>query len=283
MKARTTRAWLIGPAAAAVLATAAPALAAPPAAPAGTAEVVLRSTDLDTGAPLSGARFELWRETNDLAGLQSTGQGADRKVAHGCVTDAKGLCTMAPPTGETYYAVQVAVPAGYEPPDEPFTGFDFGEDAARKGLVVNVPNRRRDAAYGGGVRVRSKDGKTGAPLPGAVFELWRETDGITGLQTAGTAADQRVRPGCATDADGTCDFEGLADGAYFLVTKDVPEGYVMPKQPVAGPWRLDAASGRRLLLTVPTRRAERIPEVGGDQGRRDGRGPRAARAGAPPE
>ncbi|MFG2335903.1 collagen binding domain-containing protein [Streptomyces yangpuensis] len=283
MKARTTRVWLIGPAAAAVLATAAPALAAPPAAPPGTAEVVLRSTDLDTGAPLSGARFELWRETNDRAGLQSTGQGADQKSAHGCVTDAKGLCTMAPATGETYYAVQVAVPAGYEPPDEPFTGFDFGEDAARNGLVVNVPNRRRDAAYGGGVRVRAKDGKTGAPLHGAVFEMWRETDGTTGLQTAGVAADQRVRPGCATDADGTCDFEGLADGAYFLVTRDVPEGYVMPKAPVAGPWRLDAASGRRLLLTVPVGRAERIPEVGEDQGRRKGRPLRAARAGAPPE
>ncbi|MFD5617328.1 collagen binding domain-containing protein [Streptomyces yangpuensis] len=244
---------------------------------------MLRSTDLDTGTPLPGARFELWRETNDRAGLQSTGQGADQKSAHGCVTGPKGLCTMVPATGETYYAVQVAVPAGYEPPDEPFTGFDFGEDAARNGFVVDVPNRRRDAAYGGGVRVRTKDGKTGAPLPGAVFELWRDTDGTTGLQTAGVAADQRVRPGCATDADGTCDFEALADGAYFLVTKDVPEGYVMPKAPVAGPWRLDTASGRRLLLTVHIGRAERIPEVGEDQRRRKGHPPRAARAGAPPE
>ncbi|MFJ6781402.1 collagen binding domain-containing protein [Streptomyces yangpuensis] len=264
MTARTTRVWLIGPAAAVVLATAAPALAAPPAAPPGTARLVLRSTDLDTGTPLPGARFELWRETNDRPGLQSTGQGADQQPAHGCVTDAQGLCTMEPTTGETYYAVQVAVPAGYEPPDEPFTGFDFSEDAARGGLVVNVPNRRRDAAYTGGVRVRAKDAKTGAPLHGAVFELWRETDGTTGLQTAGTVADQRVRPGCATDADGTCDFEGIADGAYFLVAKDVPEGYVMPKEPVAGPWRLDAGSGRRLLLTVHIRRAERIPEVGED-------------------
>ncbi|MFJ9941690.1 MSCRAMM family protein [Streptomyces erythrochromogenes] len=283
MTARTTRAWLIGPTTAVVLAAAAPALAAPPPAPPGTARVVLRSTDLDTGTPLPGARFELWREANDRAGLQSSGQDADERHDAFCVTDAKGVCSVEPATGETYYAVQTAVPAGYERPDEPFTGFDLGEEASPDGLVVHVPHRRHGAAYGGGVRVRTKDGKTGAPLKGTVFELWKETNGTTALQTAGIAADQRVRPGCATDADGACDFEGLADGAYFLVEKDVPEGYVMPQEPVAGPWLLDAASGHRLLLTVHARRAERIPEVGEGQRRRHGRPARAARAGAPVE
>ncbi|MFJ2591593.1 MSCRAMM family protein [Streptomyces erythrochromogenes] len=271
--------WPIGLAAAVVLAAAGPALAAPPAALPATARVVLRSTDVDTGAPLSGARFELWRETNDRAGLQSTGPAADERQDGGCVTAAKGVCTVELTTGETYYAVQVAVPAGYERPDEPFAGFDLREGAAREGLVVNVPNRRRDAEYGGGIRVRKRDGKTGAPLHGAVFEIWKETNATTGLQTAGVEADQRARPGCATDADGTCDFEGLADGAYFLVEKDVPEGYVLPKNPVAGPWRLDGESGRRLVLTVYNKRAEQIPTVGADDDRRS----RTARAGAPPE
>ncbi|MFD9080719.1 MSCRAMM family protein [Streptomyces erythrochromogenes] len=279
MTARTTRAWPIGLAAAVVLAAAGPALAAPPAAPPGTARVVLRSTDVDTGTPLSGARFELWREANDLAGLQSAGRAADEKQSSGCLTDAKGVCSVELPVGETYYAVQVAVPAGYDRPDEPFAGFDLGQGAAREGTVVNVPNRRRGAAYGGGIRVRKKDGKTGAPLAGAVFEIWKETNGTTGLQTAGVDADQRPRPGCATDADGTCDFEGLADGAYFLVEKDVPEGYVLPKNPVAGPWRMDGASGRRLVLTVYNKRAEQIPTTGGNDGRRA----RTARAGAPVE
>ncbi|WP_159050678.1 MSCRAMM family protein [Streptomyces sp. IMTB 1903] len=279
MTAMTTTVRPIGLAAAVVLAAAGPALAAPSAPPPGTAPVVLRSTDVDTGARLPGARFELWRETNDLAGLQSTGRAADERQTAGCATAAEGVCTVELTTGETYYAVQVAAPAGYERPDEPFTGFDVGGAAAGEGLVVNVPNRSRDAAYGGGIRVRKRDGKTGAPLPGAVFEVWKETNGSTGLQTAGVDADQRPRRGCATDADGTCDFAGLADGAYFLVEKDVPEGYVMPKNPVAGPWRLDGPSGRRLVLTVYNKRAEPIPTVGGDDGRRA----RTARAGAPPE
>ncbi|MCX5584389.1 collagen binding domain-containing protein [Streptomyces erythrochromogenes] len=279
MTARTMRAWPIGLTAAVVLAAAAPARAAPPEAPPGTARAVLRSTDADTGTPLSGARFELWREANDRAGLQSSGQDADERHDAVCVTDAKGVCSVELPTGETYYAVQVEVPAGYDRPDEPFAGFDLGEGAAREGIIVNVPGRRRDAAYGGGIRVRKRDGKTGAPLHGAVFQIWKETNGTTGLQTAGVDADHRARPGCATDADGTCDFEGLADGAYFLVEKDVPEGYVLPKNPVAGPWRLDGASGRRLVVTVYNKRAEQIPTVGGNDGRRA----RTVRAGAPLE
>ncbi|MGN5387340.1 MSCRAMM family protein [Streptomyces sp. JL7001] len=289
MTARMTRAWPTGLAAAVVLTAAAPALAAPPPAAAGSAGVVLRSTDLDTGAPLAGARFELWRETNDRAGLQSTGRGADeRQPDRDCVTDAKGVCTVELPTGETYYALQVAVPAGYERPHEAATGFDLGAAAARDGLVLNVPNRRADAAYSGWILVRKKDAKTGTPLHGAVFELWKETNGTTGLKTGGVDADQRVRPGCATDADGTCAFDGLADGGYFLVEKDVPEGYVMPKTPVTGPYRLDAASGRELVLTVHNKRAEPIPlkEKGAaadESTREDGRRARSARPGAPVE
>ncbi|MEW1801122.1 collagen binding domain-containing protein [Streptomyces virginiae] len=289
MTARTTRAWTTGLAAAVVLTAAAPALAAPPPAAAGSAKVVLRSTDLDTGAPLPGARFELWRETNDRAGLQSTGRGADeRQHDRDCVTDAKGVCTVELLTGETYYALQVAAPAGYEWPDEASTGFDLGAAAARDGFVLNVPDRRPDTAYSGWILVRKKDAKTGTPLHGAVFELWKETNGTTGLKTGGVDADQRVRPGCATDADGTCAFEGLADGGYFLVEKDVPEGYVMPKTPVTGPYRLDAASGRQLVLTVHNKRAEPIPleEKGAaaDEGTREGgRRARTERPGAPVE
>ncbi|MEV6679256.1 SpaA isopeptide-forming pilin-related protein [Streptomyces erythrochromogenes] len=276
MTARTTRVWPLGFAAAVVLIAAVPAHA--DGAPSAAARVVLRSIDADTGTPLPGARFELWRETNDRAGLQSSGQDADERHDAVCVTDAKGICSVELPTGETYYALQTAVPAGHERPDEPFAAFDLAE-AAPEGPVVSVANRSLDAAYDGGIQVRKKDGKTGRPLHGAVFEIWKETNGTTGLQTAGVDADLRPRPGCATDADGTCDFEGLADGAYFLVEKDVPEGYVMPEAPVAGPWRMDGASGRRLVLTVYNKRARPIPATGGNDGRRA----RTARAGAPVE
>ncbi|WP_404956301.1 collagen binding domain-containing protein [Streptomyces sp. 147326] len=265
MAAWTTRVWPIGLAAAVVVIAAAPARAAPPAAAGGTARVVLRNTDLDTGAPLSGARFELWRETNDLEGPQRTGRAADEQHDGVCVTDAKGTCTVELATEETYYWMQIGVPTGYARPDEPFTGFNLGEAAARDGLVLNVANRREDAVYSGAIQVRKKDGKTGAPLHGAVFELWKETNGTTRLQTGGIDADQRARPGCATDADGTCAFDRLADGQYFLVETDVPEGYVLPEDPVTGPLLLDGTVGRRLVVIYHNKRHERIPTVDEDE------------------
>lgn len=99
-----------------------------------------------------------------------------------------------------------------------------------------------------------------------MFELWKDTNGTTRLQTEGIDADQRTRPGCATDADGICDFDRLADGRYFLVETDVSEGYVLPEDPVTGPLLLDGTVGRRLVVTYYNKRHERIPIVDKDEG-----------------
>ncbi|MFI1280579.1 collagen binding domain-containing protein [Streptomyces sp. NPDC020858] len=288
MAARTARVWPLGLAAATVLAAAAPAHcagtdapppappasvrpvvpsagpsagqpAAPRPAPPGSATVVLRTTDRDTGAPLPGARFELWRETNDQAGLQTGGAGADEKHDGAvCVSDARGSCTVALPVGETYYWLEAVAPAGYERPGEAVTAFDLGADEAEEGIVLDVTNRRRGARYSGEVRVLKKDWKTEGPLHGAVFELWRETNRTAGLQIRGINADHLVRPGCATDADGACDFDGLADGWYYLVETDVPEGYLLPEEPVTGPrWLDEETPDQRLVVTLYNKRDNR--------------------------
>ncbi|MGW0747861.1 MSCRAMM family protein [Streptomyces sp. NPDC002587] len=252
MAARTARVWPLGlAAAAAVVAASAPAHSAGGDGPVPSARVVLRNTDLDTGSPLPGARFELWREVNDQPGLQTTGPGADEQHEGACVTDARGSCTVELPAGETYYWRQTAVPAGYEPPEDPVTGFTVRAQDTTAGIVLDVPHRKRGAVYSGVVRVLKKDAKTGSPLAGAVFELWKETNGTEGLQTRGINADHRVRPGCATDEDGVCDFDRLPDGEYYLVETDVPEGYVLPARTVTGPLDLDGETpGGRRAVTV---------------------------------
>ncbi|MFG2971447.1 collagen binding domain-containing protein [Streptomyces sp. NPDC048331] len=277
MAAGRARVWPFGLAAAAVLATAAAAHAAdrdgpvpvtPSAAPITAARVVLLDTDMDTGQPLPGARFELWRETNDLAGLQTEGPAVDEKHDGACVTDTKGSCTVELPVDETYYWLATAAPAGYEPTEEPVTGFDLRAGDVAEGLVLDVPNRRENAAHGGGVRVRTTDAKTGWPLHGTVVELWRETNKVAGLQVRGIDADRRVRPGCATDADGVCDFDRLADGWYYVVETDVPEGYVMPKAPVTGPRWLDGDTpDRRLVVPLTATRDDhgRVPAADDEQ------------------
>ncbi|MFE5856180.1 SpaA isopeptide-forming pilin-related protein [Streptomyces sp. NPDC056500] len=95
----------------------------------------------------------------------------------------------------------------------------------------------------GTVKVRKTDAKNGRALAGAVFELWRETNGVAGLQTtaSGTvAADERRGAGCATDRAGVCVFDGLPAGMYYLKETDVPEGYALPAQPVTGPYTITA-------------------------------------------
>ncbi|MEV7830209.1 choice-of-anchor A family protein [Streptomyces subrutilus] len=219
------------------------------------AEVVLRKTDAATGAPLAGATFELWRETNGRTGLQTTGGDPDERRAGTCVTDAAGTCTVELPSGETYYWRETAVPAGYDLPADPVTPFVVDDGAVADGLTISLVNRRTPPAFEGSIRVLKKDAKTKRPLRGAVFEVWKETNGTAGLQTRGINPDRLAKPGCATDGAGVCDFTGLSEGAYYLLETDVPEGYVLPRDRVTGPLRLDGQTpGGRLVVTLQNRR-----------------------------
>ncbi|MFD0430029.1 SpaA isopeptide-forming pilin-related protein [Streptomyces zhihengii] len=46
-------------------------------------------TDAESGEPLAGAEFELWRETNDVTGLQTGGTDPDTLVTT-CATPHPG-------------------------------------------------------------------------------------------------------------------------------------------------------------------------------------------------
>ncbi|MEU9608972.1 SpaA isopeptide-forming pilin-related protein [Streptomyces sp. NPDC048057] len=67
----------------------------------------------------------------------------------------------------------------------------------------------------GAVTVVKEDADTSAPLAGATFQLWQETDGVTGLQTTGADPDTQVGTGCSTDAAGSCTFSDLPAGQYY--------------------------------------------------------------------
>ncbi|MQY10661.1 hypothetical protein SRB5_07730 [Streptomyces sp. RB5] len=95
----------------------------------------------------------------------------------------------------------------------------------------------------GSVTVRKTSSRTGGPLAGAVFQLWRETNGTPGLQRT----DTRVGAACATDQRGECLFDDLAAGTYYLRETDVPEGYVLPEHRVT---TVDLADGARLTEPI---------------------------------
>ncbi|MEU9701936.1 choice-of-anchor A family protein [Streptomyces sp. NPDC047981] len=209
--------------------------------PNATGEVRVRKTDAATGGPLGGAWFQLWRETNGITGLQPGGNDPDTQVGRLCVTGADGLCVRTVETG-TYYWQETRAPSGYQVPDPNVFGpLVLTAENATAGVTVQAANTAIPVPpVDGSLTITKVDAKSGLPLRGAVFELWKETNSTTGLQTIGINADSRIGTECTTTAAGVCAFEDLEKGTYYARETDVPDGYVLPADPVFGPYVVDA-------------------------------------------
>lgn len=202
-----------------------------------TGVVQVLKTDSETGAALPGASFQLWEETNGIPGLQTGGGDPDTSVGASCTTDAEGACSRTVETG-TYYWQETAAPDGYELPDPAVFGpLVLTDENASAGVSVTAANTRTPVPPGTGtVKLLKTDADSGRPLPGATFELWEETNGREGLQTGGSDPDTRVGTACTTNGAGRCSFGDLDDGTYYLRETGVPDGYVLPGDPVSGPY-----------------------------------------------
>ncbi|MDT0447870.1 choice-of-anchor A family protein [Streptomyces hesseae] len=214
---------------------------APPPRPTGEVTVVQR--DAQDGRPLQGARFQLWRETNGVQGLQTSGDRPDTRSADECVTDTHGECRTIVDPG-AYYWQELQPPPGYRFPERTVFGpLVLTAVNAPEGVSLTVGNTPAPDSYGS-IHLVTKDTRTGRPLPGARFELWRETNGRPGLQIAGAAPDRRADPGCVTDRAGRCAFRGLPPGAYYLRQTTVPAGYLPPPVRAFGPYAVTVANAR---------------------------------------
>ncbi|MFI6286007.1 SpaA isopeptide-forming pilin-related protein [Streptomyces sp. NPDC051018] len=236
-----------------------------------TGEVSVTKVDSETAAPLAGATFELWEETNGIPGLQTTGANPDTQLGGPCTTDAAGECARTVETG-TYYWRETAAPPGYDLPADPVFGpLVLTVENASQGVTVTA--RDQATPVEGRIEVLKTDAKNGKALPGAVFELWRETNGVPGLQTTsggGVPSDTLVGPGCSTDTDGACIFADLPAGTYYVRETAVPEGYVLPDNPVSGPFTITAQNAEE-PVTVE------IANKRGEPGKGKGKGPGAGK------
>ncbi|MFK4067161.1 choice-of-anchor A family protein [Streptomyces sp. NPDC029674] len=204
-------------------------------------QVKIVKTDEDDGEPLAGAEFELWQETNGVDGLQTRGDEPDTEIGGPCVTGAPGECARTVPLG-TYYWRETKAPRDYDlPSPNVFGPLELTGDNAAEGVSVTAANEKKPTVVEGEVTVVKKDKDTGKPLPGAVFQLWRETNGTAGLQRKGSDPDTPTGSPCATDASGRCERE-VAVGTYYWVETKAPDGYVLPDPAVFGPLVLTPAA-----------------------------------------
>ncbi len=235
-----------------------------------TGEVRVHKIDEETGAALAGAVFQLWRETNGVPGLQTGGADPDTHVTD-CTTGADGRCGATTEAG-TYYWRETGAPDGYELPDpDVFGPLTLSAENASAGVEATVRDTRTPVPpVPGAIELTKTDAANGAPLAGAVFEAWRETNGVDGLQTTGPNPDTRTGAACTTDAAGHCAFGDLPLGLYYLRETAVPDGYVLPANQVFGPLTVTEESGTTPVpITVANTRREEGGEYGYDYGPQD--------------
>ncbi|MGW5679488.1 MSCRAMM family protein [Streptomyces sp. NPDC003860] len=219
-----------------------------------TGDVTVVKKDADTGATLAGAVFQLWQETNGILGLQTSGTNPDTRINGSCTTGTDGICSRTVQTG-TYYWQETQAPPGYDLPADPVFGpLPLTQTNAAQGITVTA---RDTKTVKGTIEVLKTDKKNGKPLAGAVFELWQETNGVAGLQTTGANPDTEIGTGCSTDAEGVCTFTDLPAGQYYLRETDVPEGYVLPDNPVTGPYTITAENAdETVVVKIANKRGE---------------------------
>ncbi|MFE0172936.1 choice-of-anchor A family protein [Streptomyces sp. NPDC059002] len=226
-------------------------------------EVKVLKTDEDGGKPLAGAEFELWNETNGTEGLQTDGADPDTKIGSDCTTDVPGECVQTVPLG-TYYWRETKAPGGYDlPSPNVFGPLELTEANADKGVSVTATNKKKPVVVKGDVTVLKKDKDTGGPLPGAVFQLWHETNGTDGLQQDGADPDTSMGAPCTTNTAGACR-TNVAVGTYYWVETEAPPGYQMPAQTVFGPLLLTAANASKGVTVEAKNAIQQHPGVTGE-------------------
>ncbi|MFF0742826.1 choice-of-anchor A family protein [Streptomyces sp. NPDC004111] len=221
-------------------------------------ELKVVKKDSESGAPLAGSVFQLWRETNGVPGLQTSGATPDTRRGAPCTTDAQGVCSEKEEINYSYYWQETKAPAGYDLPNPNVFG-PYALTAANQtdGITTTVPNKKSAMPSTlGRINVRKVDARTGRGLARAVVELWKENGRKPGLQTSGPDRDLEIGAGCATDAQGACAFGNLELGSYYVRETEAPEGYRLPANPVSGPHAVTMANASVGVTVRMTNEAE---------------------------
>jgi uncharacterized repeat protein (TIGR01451 family) len=186
--------------------------------------------DEQTDATLEGASFRLWLDVDESGTLNAP----DTIVAPPgeISTGADGSYTWTDLGFGDYLVEETGAPSGYDLPAETVQG-PFTIDASNAGTLTHTVTFE-DPQTETVVTVIKRDASdTNILLDGAEFTLWEETTGTAGLQTDGADPDTDLQD-CTTVA-GTCSFDAVDFGTYYVEETAAPIGYSLPAETIQGP------------------------------------------------
>ncbi|MFT9266300.1 SpaA isopeptide-forming pilin-related protein [Oenococcus sp.] len=158
-------------------------------------------TDQNSGAPLAGAKFELWSISNGQKGM----------LLRSGTTDASGQITWGSIKSGNYLLFETQGPTtdGYIVPADLISGRKITvPNNSTNGTTVTQPVTNQK----GTVTLTKTDADTGSNLQGAIFSLY-------------SANGNLIQAGLATDKNGQLSYSGLDAGSYYFVETAAPAGY----------------------------------------------------------
>ncbi len=163
-----------------------------------TGSVLLNKIDSDTGNPLQGAVFDLYKSDGS-------------KVASNLTTDANGQIKVNDLKPGSYYFVESKAPNGYNFNSNKKYAFTvvFNQQTP---VLVKAGNSEKT----GSVILTKTDANTGKKLAGAVFDLYK-------------ANGNRLKTGLVTGKNGTILVGGLKPGSDYFVETKAPAGYLFDR------------------------------------------------------
>lgn len=163
------------------------------------ATLKITKIDADSGEPLKGAKFEVYKEDKET------------KVKEGS-TGEDGLFVIEDLPVGTYYFKEVQAPDGYIT-DDRWVEVKFTEDSDGLTKSFKVTNKKpNQEKKPKSIEITKVDAETNSPLAGATFAIYKD-DKTTEISRG------------ITDETGKVRFENLEDGKYYYKEVEAPTGY----------------------------------------------------------
>lgn len=167
----------------------------------------LRLTDAQKGATLTVIKLDAEGHQR-LEGAEFDVEKADGTLVEHIATDDLGEARIRDLAWGDYTVTETRAPKGFVLDTEP-KSFTVGRENADTGIEMRFDNARKT----GSVELVKTDAETGAPLAGAVYDLYA---------TDGTLVRNDL---AASGADGKIAVTDLAWGSYYFKERTAPAGY----------------------------------------------------------